>query len=392
MCVAIATHPPPKKVFDREAIKHHTQNPYFSNMRRLILTLLGLFSFALMHANTPAYAGNIVSGMPATQAMADSVKKGFRGLCVVEEKVIWISGQRGLVGRSTNGGKSFVWRRVATYEKVDFRTLHAFDKKNAVIATAGTPCVILRTSDGGKHWDHAYRNHDTLMFFDGVGFWDNRRGLIFGDPIKGRMFLMETLDGGKNWTEIPFEDRPQLVDGEAAFAASGTTIRTLPNGHVYIATGGVKSRLWHSRDYGHHWEVFETPIIQGKSSQGIFSLAFQDSLRGMIVGGDYLLPNDTTNNSFYTMDGGRTWLRPARSTRGYRSCVTTWSYHNCDYVATGPSGQERFYYDTKSWEPDAWYGGDLNSSGYNVVAEKNYRRLIFVGGKNYRDLFWGSPH
>lgn len=361
-------------------------------MRRLIFTFLGLFTFVVTFAQSPIFSMVNCTGMPATQAMADSVKKGFRGLSVVNEKVIWISGQHGLVGRSTNGGKSFSWRRVEYYGKMDFRTLHAFDKKNALVATAGTPASILRTSDGGKHWMEVYYSGDSAMFFDGVGFWDRNRGLIFGDPVKGIMFLAETYDGGKTWEEIPSADCPQLVDGEAAFAASGTTIRTLPNGHVYIATGGVKSRLWHSRDYGHHWEVFETPIIQGKPSQGIFSMAWRDTLNGMIVGGDYLVPTDTISNSFYTRDGGKSWIRPGKTIRGYRSCVENWSYHNCDYVATGPSGQERFFYETNSWEPDAWYGGDLNSSGYNVVAAKNYRRLIFVGGKNYRDLFWGSPH
>lgn len=347
-------------------------------MRHLIFTFLGCFAFVLLHAQTPAYLGNIVSGMPATQTMADSVKKGFRGLSVVDSKTIWISGQRGLVGRSTNGGKSFVWRRVEDYAKVDFRTLHAFDKKNAVIATAGTPCVILRTSDGGKHWDHVYRSHDTLMFFDGTGFWNEKRGLIFGDPIKGRMFLMETLDGGKTWAEIPFGDRPQLVEGEAAFAASGTTIRTLPNGHVYIATGGVKSRLWHSRDYGHHWEVFETPIIQGKPSQGIFSMAFRDTMNGVIVGGDYLLPNDTTDNCFFTKDGGKSWERPVLTTDGYRSCVE-YNSLGC-LVAVGPGGADALDATRLLWARNMHVGANVIKS---IPGTMNY---IGVGERDF--LWW----
>ncbi len=328
--------------------------------------------------------------MPATQMMADSVKKGFRGLSVVNEKVIWISGQRGLVGRSTNGGKSFSWRRVANYQKMDFRTLHAFDKKSAVIATAGTPASILRTDDGGKHWMEVYYSGDSAMFFDGVGFWDKKRGLIFGDPIKGIMFLAETFDGGKTWEEIPSADCPQLVEGEAAFAASGTTIRTLPNGHVYIATGGVKSRLWHSRDYGHHWEVFETPIIQGKPSQGIFSMAWRDTLAGMIVGGDYLLPNDTTSNCFYTNDGGLTWLRPIITTKGYRSCVTYIPV--CGFVATGPSGTEQMCIYSNYWYPvPDCCENQIAMPGYNCVVGTDDYRYICVGGD---PLFitWRAPN
>jgi photosystem II stability/assembly factor-like uncharacterized protein len=317
--------------------------------------------------------------MPATQAMADSVKKGFRGLSVVNAKVIWISGQKGLVGRSTNGGKSFVWRRIRFYGKMDFRTLQAFSRKKAMIATAGTPACVLRTSNGGKTWEEVFTSYDSAMFFDGIGFWNEKRGLIFGDPVKGRMFLMETLDGGETWSQIPFNDRPQLADGEAAFAASGTTIRTLPNGHVYIATGGVKSRLWHSRDYGHHWEVFETPMIQGKPSQGIFSMAFRDTLNGIIVGGDYLQPADTTQNCFVTGDGGRTWIRSVQPPGGYRSCVEFMDagrmYGGTGYkcVTIGPTGMEEsldggLHWTLKSTEPG------------NAVKDQNGVMAFVAGG------------
>lgn len=340
-------------------------------MQRLFLATLFFLIGASLCAQNKAPVN--CSGISVQQTSADSVKKGFRGLSVVNEKVIWISGQRGLVGRSTNGGKSFSWKRVKEYPKMDFRTLHAFDKNNAVIATAGTPAVILRTDDGGRKWTQCYRSDDSLMFFDGVGFWDKKRGLIFGDPINGRMFLMETRDGGKTWSEIPFADRPQLVEGEAAFAASGTTIRTLPNGHVYIATGGVKSRLWHSRDYGHHWEVFETPIIQGKPSQGIFSIAFGDSLHGVIVGGDYTHPDSTTRNCFLTSDGGKTWIAPVSFPRGYRSCVE-YIGHGF-FFATGTNGTEIGVEGGRQWIPLQ------QTDGWNVVRSVKFDdTYALVGG------------
>lgn len=349
------------------------RNCYISAMRCVILFILSIFTCTTIHATTPAYLMQSCTGMPATQAMADSVKKGFRGLSVVNEKVIWISGQRGLVGRSTNGGKSFVWRRIQHYEKMDFRTLHAFDKKNAIVATAGTPAAILRTSNGGKTWQEIRVFGDSAMFFDGVGFWDKKHGLIFGDPIKGIMFLMETFDGGKTWTEIPSADRPQLVEGEAAFAASGTTIRTLPNGHVYIATGGVKSRLWHSRDYGRHWEVFETPIIQGKPSQGIFSIAFRDMMNGVIVGGDYLNDTATANACFITYDGGTNWVVPIKATGGYRSCVEY--IVDSTLIATGVNGTEYSPDNGRRWYPIG--------TGFNIVkATKVKKGYCLVGSKD----------
>jgi photosystem II stability/assembly factor-like uncharacterized protein len=217
------------------------------------------------------------------------------------------------------------------------------------------------------------------MFFDGVGFWNKDRGLIFGDPIKGRMFLMETLDGGWTWKEIPFENRPQLVEGEAAFAASGTTIRTLPNGHVYIATGGVKSRLWHSRDYGHHWEVFETPIIQGKPSQGIFSMAFADTLHGIIVGGDYLSDTMNTNTTFYTVDGGKTWNAPLYNTGGYRSCIS-WAGVGLIAISTGPRGVAISYDGGRTW--GAWAQEHFSPNTVHVIPGTTHCRYFLIGGSN----------
>lgn len=332
----------------------------------------------------------VLTGMPATQTMADSVKKGFRGLSVVNEKVIWISGQRGLVGRSINGGKSFVWRRVSTFEKMDFRTLHAFDKKRAMIATAGTPAAILTTHDGGKTWSQRYFSNDSAMFFDGVGFWDNRRGLIFGDPVNGRMVLMWTDCGGEHWNPIPDSLCPKLVEGEAAFAASGTTIRTLPGGHVYIATGGAKSRLWHSRDYGFHWEVFETPIIQGEPSQGIFSMAWTDTLNGVIVGGDYLVPDDTTNNCFITHDGGKKWNAPIRGPKGYRSCVA-WGVGGYFMIATGPGGTDVGRRAGTIWETNSIEGWNCIEIGGSATATVYYAGAasgFFTKSKVNVELDW----
>ncbi|MDQ3110191.1 MAG: oxidoreductase [Bacteroidota bacterium] len=307
--------------------------------------------------------------------LADSVKSGFRGLSVVNENVLWMSGRKGLVGNSYNGGKKWKWNRVQGFEKNDFRSIHAFDKRNAVIATAGFPAAILFTTNAGKSWTTSYISKDSAMFFDGISFWNNQHGIIFGDPVNGRMYLSETFDGGKTWNEMPFADRPQLQNGEASFAASGTTIRTLPDGHVYIATGGAVSRLWHSRDFGHHWEVMNTPILQGKPSQGIFSIAFRDTLNGIIVGGDYT--NDTLrkDNCFLTSDGGKTWKAPEIPPFGYRSCV---EYDGNLVIATGTSGTDRSNDSGESWVMAV---GSVGANSVRIVPVKNIFTCVFCGGK-----------
>lgn len=339
-------------------------------MKKLLAGLL-LISAAQSFAQNPA-------------VLADSLRSGFRGLSVVNEKVIWMSGRKGLVGKSTNGGEKWKWNRVKGCEDLDFRSLQAFDKKNAVVASAGTPAVIMKTANGGKSWKQSYRSDDSTMFFDGMAFWDKQHGLIFGDPVNGKMFLMESFDGGATWKEILFADRPQMEKGEASFAASGTTIRVLPGGHVWIATGGTVARVWHSRDYGHHWEVLETPMIHGQPSQGIFSVAFYDTLNGVIVGGDYA--NDTLKRDhvFYTEDGGKTWNAPEKPTGGYRSCVV---YANQHFLcATGTSGIDFSYDGGKTWSPETIKGRIAVTKGYNTVYATGRPLVLiyFAGSKEQK--------
>ena len=80
----------------------------------------------------------------------------FRGLSVVDDSVAWVSGIKGVVGKSTNGGIKWTFTQVKGFEKWDFRSLYAFNSNEAVIANAGSPAHILRTNDGGKNWDILY--------------------------------------------------------------------------------------------------------------------------------------------------------------------------------------------------------------------------------------------
>jgi photosystem II stability/assembly factor-like uncharacterized protein len=245
----------------------------------------------------------------------------FRGLSVVDDNVAWVSGIKGKVGRSTDGGKSWKFASVKGFEHVDFRTIYAFNDKEAIIANAGTPAHIMRTNDGGKNWNIVYTNKDSLAFIDGTDFWNDKDGMVYGDAIKGHMLLVQTKDGGKTWEELPEQSRPAMVEGEGSFAASGTGIRCYGKEKVFVCTGGKVSRLLVSNDKGKSWSNISPPIIQGQNSTGIFSVAFENDLDGIVVGGDYKKDLLKENHVFYTRDGGKTWKAPNVATGGGRGCV-----------------------------------------------------------------------
>lgn len=305
--------------------------------------------------------------IPLTKGPQTSI----RGMSVVSDQLAWVSGSNGYVGKTTDGGKTWVWMQPAGYEKLDFRDIEAFDAKKAIIVNAGSPAYVLQTINGGETWTECYKNLDSAIFLDGMDFWDAKNGIIFGDPILNKMQLLRTKDGGKSWSSISGNLKSDMVAGEAGFAASGTTIRTLPGGRTWIATGGLASNVYFSPDYGVNWIRFSCPIIQGEPSTGIFSMAFYDQKKGVVVGGNYLKDRDDSNNVLLTYDGGKNWVKPAKPVGGYRSGVT---YVNANVlVATGTSGTDISKDGGRTWH-------NISTESFNVVQTAKRGKMILLAG------------
>ena len=246
-------------------------------------------------------------------------KTSIRGLSVVNDKVIWVSGSNGTVGRSLDKGQSWQWISVPGMDKRDFRDIEAFDANTAVIIAVAEPAVILRTTDGGQSWETVFTDPRPGMFLDAMHFLGDN-GYVIGDPIDGKMFLAQTSDGGKSWKEI---QSPALAvqQGEACFASSGTNIIMEANGNYLLLTGGTAARLLTPAG------AKTTPLIQGKESTGGNSIAtFRNHKKGndlvFITGGDFAVPNSSEKNMYYSTDNGSTWIQPVEPPKGYKSCVT----------------------------------------------------------------------
>jgi|HubBroStandDraft_1064217.scaffolds.fasta_scaffold00017_27 photosystem II stability/assembly factor-like uncharacterized protein len=91
--------------------------------------------------------------------------------------------------------------------------------------------------------------------------------------------------------------------------------------NIWFATGSKSARVFHSPDRGQTWHVFDTPILQGPDSAGIFSIAFRDPLHGVIAGGDYKHPDQDGPNLAFTNDGGKTWKLSPIHPQAYFSAV-----------------------------------------------------------------------
>jgi photosystem II stability/assembly factor-like uncharacterized protein len=322
----------------------------------------------------------IALGLPQSKAqelmpLQAGYDTSLRGLSVVNDSVAWVSGSKGWITRTTDAGHIWHWKQLEDYETLDFRDIEAFSSQKAVVVSAGSPAVVLLTTDAGRHWKEVYRNDSPDIFLDGMDFWDEQNGIIYGDPIDGRMQLLRTQDGGETWEDISDRLQEPLQPGEASFAASGTAIRTLEGGHVWIATGGSQSRVFSSSDYGQSWQVNPLPILQGKPSTGPFSLAFINHKKGVAAGGDYHTDTLRQNNLRITYNGGKSWQAPKQAPFGYRSAV---EYLNKKtLIATGTTGTDLSPDGGKRWHR-------LSSEGFHTARKAKVGSWVLLTGNNGR--------
>jgi photosystem II stability/assembly factor-like uncharacterized protein len=304
------------------------------------------------------------------QPLVTGTSASFRSLSVVSDDVVWVSGTLGTVAISVDGGKSWEVHTITGMEKADFRTLYAFSRQRALVANVGSPGKILLTEDGGVTWSTVYTNVHPDTFIDGIDFWNEQEGIVYGDPINGHLLMLHTRDGGKSWQELPTS--PGVQPGEASFAASGTGIRCLDKSGILLCTGGTVSRLWYSNDKGSTWATLEPPLIQGKSSTGIFSIAAHE--RWVVVGGDFQDENLASKNHFYSDDQGATWHKPATGVRGYRECVEHLDDRN--WIAVGPKGIDYSTDEGISWS------GLSDITGLHVIRKARSGRGVYAAGAN----------
>ncbi len=330
--------------------------------KKLLPSYLFVLLCSLLHAQQFAF----------TKVTIDT-NYSFRGLSVVDDSVAWVSGKGGIIGVTGNGGKVWKFLPVKGCEKMDFRTVYAFNAKEVVIANTASPALILRTNNSGVTWDTVYTNKDSLAFIDGVDFWNERNGIIYGDPVDGHIFIAKTEDGGRTWQELPKESRPLMNKGEASFAASGTGIRCYGKQKVIICTGGKMSRLLVTTDKGKNWKSNLTPIIQGEEGRGIFSVAINGDSNWVIVGGDYKQNALKERNAFYTTNAAKMWRNPVATTGGYRECV---EFLTKKLVLTcGPGGMDISFDGGIAWNPVA------DQKGFHVLRKARRGSLVIAAGK-----------
>ena len=249
----------------------------------------------------------------------------LRGLSAPTDAVVWASGARGTVVRSLDAGRTWLADSATDFATLDLRSIHAFGPQRALAASAGEAekglAHVLATIDG-RAWRAVFSTSVKGAFLDAIAFWDARSGIALSDPVDGAFLMLRTDDGGRTWARIPVAALPPVLAGEAAFAASGSSIALAGDSLIWIGTGGGgRARVMRSADRGRTWHVVDVPVHAEGSAAGIFSVSFFDTDRGIVAGGDYTKPRLAATSVALTTDGGLTWRAAKAPPAAYLSGI-----------------------------------------------------------------------
>jgi len=285
--------------------------------------LLGLTAIVIISCKTAVYKNISKDKIIFKSVVIDTLFQdniSIRAILIDQNK-IWYAANNSRFGFYDLKGNTKFERMIDKDNlKLEFRS-NAQTAKSIFLLNVANPAFLYKISKKDLTTKLVYQENHEKVFYDSMKFWNDKEGIAMGDPITNCLSIIITRDGGNTWNKVPDNKLPEIVDGEAAFAASNTNI-IIKGNNTWIVSGGKKARVFYSSDKGMTWNVYNTPIVHGKAMAGIFTADFYDSKRGFIAGGDYETLNQNFGNKAVTYDGGKNWELIAENQGfGYASCV-----------------------------------------------------------------------
>jgi photosystem II stability/assembly factor-like uncharacterized protein len=258
---------------------------------------------------------------PRVTEQTSGVRSLLQSVSAVNEKVAWAGGANGTVLRTVDGGDHWERRPIDGAARLEFRGIHAISGNEAWALSAGNGGAsrIYHTTDGGSHWALQFTNTDSTAFFDCITFFDARHGAAYSDASQGRTTVLRTADAGAHWTLLPQSAVPAPLAGEGGFASSNSCIVSVDGRHGWISASEPGARIFRTADAGATWTIAaaSTPFFHS-STGGITAISFRDTKHGIGVAArvDAAMTRDTTSASVATTDdGGITWTLRTRPPR-----------------------------------------------------------------------------
>lgn len=217
---------------------------------------------------------------------------------VSKQGLMAVVGERGHVLISHDGKN---WQQIIVPTRTTLTGVYFHDEQHGWVV--GHDAIILRTTDGGQHWQKVYDDPEGETPLLDVWFQDEKRGLAIG--AYGLYLVSE--DGGANWdiselnvkdsnpTEVSDENETKAEDDDDfldSYDLHLNSIALADNGKLYIAAEAGK--VYRSDDFGNSWLPLTLPYI--------------GSLFGVLpVEGNTVLVFGLRGHLFRSENAGETW-------------------------------------------------------------------------------------
>lgn len=307
----------------------------------------------------------------------------LQAVSVVSDRIVWASGTGGTWTRTTDGGATWRAGVVPGADSLEFRDVHAFDARRAVLLAAGPgdKSRIYHTADGGTTWSRSFTNTEPRAFYDCFDFTGST-GVVVSDEVAGIFPLQRTTDGGKSWSawSPPGHRELAAIDGEGAFAASGTCLTMTADGAAWIVTAKGGRVLRFSPEGS---SVVVAPVVRDAASAGPASIAFRAGGVGLLAGGDLARADEFLDNVAVTRDAGKTWQLTGRPTFTGSVYGLAWvASRPGTVVAVGPKGASWSADDGATWarldDGDYWgIGFAPNGTGWLAGPRGAVLKVVF---------------
>jgi len=192
------------------------------------------------------------------------------------------------------------------------------DGKTIYACLSGDSGVVFKAK--GKNVTEIFRDNS---FIDDIVQKTNGELIALSDPVDNKL-IIKVIGTKKKWGNYVNKSEPfETANGEAYYAASGTTAQLIGGVYYYVSGGPKNATFYRKSTFQYHTQIqTELPMPKAEGA-GPFSICMLDQYtNGAIVGGNYTKPNSSDSTSVYTTDGGKTWKVSEIPTHGYRSCVT----------------------------------------------------------------------
>ena len=267
-------------------------------------------------------------------------------------------GERGHIIVSRNGNP---WQSINTNVTSTLTAVYFYDEKHGW--AVGHDSAILKTIDGGYHWQRVYFAPEEEMPLLDVWFENEQRGIAIG----AYGLFLTTSDGGDTWqreemnivdtatpetTANKDDDLADLYDLHLNAITSGN------NGNLYIVAEA--GRIYESDDDGQSWHNLKSPYI--------------GSLFGVLVlADDSVLVFGLRGHLFHSDNKGATWKEIETHTR--EMLTHGEQQDNGKVIVVGLGGSVLVSVD----QGTTFTGRDLgNRNSYSAAV--SYRNNVYMAG------------